>query len=351
VIVHQLLCAAGPVDAVTQQGIAWRRRFESFGFGGQDYAELLVPEMDRSVIRPARHLRPEPNELIVLHYSGYVASLERLLEMPNPLVLVYHNITPPRFFWGYEPVEAVRCAQGSAQLAQLAPRAQLAVGVSEYNACDLRAAGARETTVIPVLFERGRLPEPGPPKPPVGSPTILFVGRLAPHKRQDLLIRAFALYRRHRAPDAQLRLVGVPISPRFENALRRLASEQAPGAVSFESHIPSELVWQRYREADAFLCMSEHEGFCVPLLEAFHFGLPVIARPLAAITEVAGDAALLIDDDSLAVFAEALHLAVGDEALREEVRRRGAARLLAYDADESAVRMRETLERVALAVA
>jgi glycosyltransferase involved in cell wall biosynthesis len=346
-IVHQLLCAAGPVDAVTQQGLAWRRRFERWGWAGQDYAEVLAPEMDRSLVRPARQLQPAPGDVVVLHYSGYAANLDRLLDLPNPLLLIYHNITPPRYFWGYEPVEAVRCAQGAAQLQQLASRADATVGVSEYNVADLRAAGAKDASVVPILFERERLAEPA--NSDGDSPTILFVGRLAPHKRQDLAIRAFALYRRHRSPTARLVLVGVPISPRFERSLRRLATQLAPGAVEFESHISSAQLWERYRAASAFLCMSEHEGFCVPLLEAFHFELPVVARPFGGITEVAGDAALLLEDESLAVFAEALHLAVTDDELRAELRRRAALRLAHYDQERTAERMRGVVERMAVA--
>jgi glycosyltransferase involved in cell wall biosynthesis len=102
----------------------------------------------------------------------------------------------------------------------------------------------------------------------------------------------------------------------------------------------------RYRAAHAFLTLSEHEGFCIPLLESFHFGLPVIARPVGGIPEVAGDAALLADDEDLAVVAELLHLAVTDEALRGELRRRAAARLAAYAPAETEAKLRAAIESV-----
>ena len=344
--VHQLLGAAGPVDAVTQQGLAYRRLFREWGWDGQDYADVLAPDLDRRLFSSSGELDPDPDDVVLLHYSGYVPRLERLLERPNPTMLVSHNVTPSRYFWELEPSEAVRCALAPLQLADLARRVRLAAGVSEYNAADLRAAGARQVEVIPVLLDRQRL-GPASDGLPDGPPTILFVGRLAPHKRQDLLIRAFAMYRRHRAPDARLVLVGVPVSPRFERALRQLAAQVAPSAVTIESGVSAERLAALYRSAHAFLCLSEHEGFCIPLLEAFHFGVPVIARSVAGVPEVVGDAALLLDDSDVAVVAELLHLAVTDRELREELRRRAQARLDVYAYDRTARKLQETMHKVA----
>jgi len=344
--VHQLLGAAGPVDAVTQQGLAYRRLFREWGWDGQDYADVLAPDLDRRLFSSSGELDPDPDDVVLLHYSGYVPRLERLLERPNPTMLVSHNVTPSRYFWELEPSEAVRCALAPLQLADLARRVRLAAGVSEYNAADLRAAGARQVEVIPVLLDRQRL-GPASDGLPDGPPTILFVGRLAPHKRQDLLIRAFAMYRRHRAPDARLVLVGVPVSPRFERALRQLAAQVAPSAVTIESGVSAERLAALYRSAHAFLCLSEHEGFCIPLLEAFHFGVPVIARSVAGVPEVVGDAALLLDDSDVAVVAELLHLAVTDRELREELSRRAQARLDVYAYDRTARKLQETMHKVA----
>src|SRR5207248_10482274 len=140
----------------------------------------------------------------------------------------------------------------------------------EFSGRELGRLSGREAGVIPILFDRARLPPPGP-YPPPGPPTVLFVGRLAPHKRQDLVIRAFARFRRSR-PEALLVLVGTSLTGQFEAELRRLADRLAPGAVIFETAgVSRQRLAEYYRRAHAFLCLSEHEGFCVPLLEAFHF--------------------------------------------------------------------------------
>jgi glycosyltransferase involved in cell wall biosynthesis len=176
------------------------------------------------------------------------------------------------------------------------------------------------------------------------------VGRITPHKRHDLLIRAFALWRRERQPDARLVLVGEPLTPLFGDAVRDMADRLAPGAVTIESMLSAEELAGRWRSAHAFLCLSEHEGFCIPLLEAFHFGVPVVARAAGGVPEVAGDAALLFDTEGepdLAVVAEMLHVAVHDDGLRAELRARGERRLEAFAFSKSAAKLREAVEQVA----
>ena len=344
-VVHQLLSGAGPVDAVTGQARAYRRLFGEWGFAGEDRAAYLAPGVDGS-IRALRDFRAAPDDVLVFHYSAYAPKLRGLLDLPNPKLLVSHNVTPAKYLWDYEAAVAIHCAVGRAQLPEFARRVDLAAGVSEYNAAELREAGAARTTVVPILLDPARLGGPAPQDPPPGPPTILSVGRLTPHKRQDEVLRAFALYRGHRAPDARLLLVGEPLSPRYEEAVRELADRLAPGAVRFERGLTDAQLGDRYRSAHVLLSLSEHEGFCIPLLEAFALGVPVVARPVGGVPEVAGDAALLTDDADVAVVAELLHLAVTDEELRAELRARGARRAEAYAYPEVARRLREAIAAV-----
>jgi L-malate glycosyltransferase len=341
-VVHQLLSGAGPVDAVTGQARAYRRLFGEWGWGGEDRAAYLAPGLDGD-IRALRDFRAAPNDVLLFHYSAYAPKLRALLDLPNPKLLVSHNVTPARYLWDYEAAVAIHCAVGRAQLPEFARRVDLAVGVSAYNAAELRDAGAPRTAVIPILLDPARLGRPAPDHPPPGPPTILCVGRLTPHKRQDEVLRAFALYRRHRAPDARLTLVGEPLNPRYDRALHELADALAPGAIRFERGLTDAELGERYRSAHVVLSLSEHEGFCIPLLEAFALGVPVVARPAGGVPEVAGDAALLTDDDDLAVVAELLHLAVSDQELRAELRARGSVRAEAYAYPRVAERLRDAV--------
>jgi glycosyltransferase involved in cell wall biosynthesis len=342
--VHQLLSGAGPVDAVTTQALAFRRLFTEWGWGGSDAAVHLDPRVNGSFLAP-RDLRAGDDDVLLFHYSAYAPRLRPWLGRPNRKLLVYHNVTPARYLWGYEPVVAIHCAVGRSQLPDFARGVDLAAGVSEYNARELAEAGAPATAVVPILFDPAALGPPGPDTPP-GPPTVLGVGRLTPHKRHDLVLRAFALYRRHHAPDARLVLVGEPISKSYGRQIVDLAERLAPGAVRLEHTLPADELAARYRAAHAFLTLSEHEGFCIPLLESFHFGVPVIARPVGGVPEVAGGAALLSGDEDLAVIAGLLHLAVDDAALRAARRARGRARLEAYAPAATAAKLRTAVEQV-----
>ena len=337
--VHQVLSGAGPVDAVTRQALAWRERFRRWGWGGRDVAVHIDPRMNGAVA-PLAALDPAPGDALLVHYSAYAPRLETVLDLPNRILLLSHNVTPARWLWDHAPAVAVQCALGRRELDRFAARADLVAGVSAYNAAELGS-----DRVIPILFRAER-----PSEAPIGDRerrSVLFVGRLSPHKRQDELIRVVALLRRHRLPDAHLTLVGEPVSPAYRRSLEELADQLAPGGVTIESGLDDADLAARYRSAGVFVSLSEHEGFCIPLLEAFAAGLPVVARPSGAVGEVAGDAALLVGDRDPAVLAELIALALEDEELRAELATRGAARLNAYAPERTEVAMREALEELA----
>jgi L-malate glycosyltransferase len=340
--VHQILSGAGPHDAITSEALEFRDRFRDWGWGGADYADQIAPGVNGG-ITPLGGLRVAAEDLLLLHHSARTPKLDQLLALPNRKLLLYHNVTPAEWLWDHAPIVAAYCHVGRDQLEELVRGVDVAAADSSFNAAELRALGARQTEVIPLLIDLRRL---GPPsaEPPPRPPTILFVGRITPNKRQDEVIRAFALYRRHRAPDARLVLVGEPVTSGYADHIRALADELAPGAVTIERGLTPLELGDRYRAAHAFLCLSEHEGFCIPLIEAFHFGIPVIARPEGAIPETVGDAALLTDDPDLAVVAELLHLAVSDAALRAELDRRGEARVAAFGPELVAERLRAAVQ-------
>jgi L-malate glycosyltransferase len=333
--IHQVLSGAGPVDAVTTQAFEYRSAFRSWGMEGGVHAAAIEPSV-RSQVEPLKRLEPAPDDVLLFHYSAYAPRLEPMLEWPRRKLLVYHNVTPAEWLWEHQPHVATLCALGRDHLPRWAQGVNVAAAVSEYNARELRAAGARETRVVPILLERATR---AASRPSGGPPRILSVGRLAPHKRPELVLQAFELYRRANAPDARLDMVGEPLSPGYERALRELAGD----GVTIHGRVPQDELDRLWGRADAFLTLSAHEGFCVPLLEAFHAGVPVVASPSGGMPEVAADAALWADDDP-AVVAELLDLAVRDDELRAELTARGNARAEAYSYDAAAERLREAID-------
>jgi glycosyltransferase involved in cell wall biosynthesis len=342
--VHQILSGAGPRDAITTEALVFRERFRSWGWGGSDVAGRLAPGLGDAVGDLSSFV-PAPDDLLILHHSASTPGLDEILALPNRKLLLYHNVTPAAWLWDDAPLVAVHCALGREQLAELLVATDVAAADSAFNAAELTALGARRTEVIPLLVDPHRLGTPRARDAPTDpeAPTILFVGRLSPHKRQDRVIEAFSLYRRHRAPRARLVLVGEPLTLAYADHLRSLGDRLAPGAVCVESGLSAHELGDRYREADVFLCLSEHEGFCVPLLEAMYFGLPVIARATGAVPEVAGNAAILVADEDPALVSELLHLAVTDPDLVDALRLRGQDRLARYAPEAVAQRLRDVV--------
>jgi glycosyltransferase involved in cell wall biosynthesis len=341
--VHQALAGVGPYDAVSEQALVWRRLLTGWGYGGADHAAIIDPRAAER-FRPLSELRPEPDDLVVVRYSAWSPRLAPLLELDRRLLLVYHNITPAEYLWRHNAGVAAQCALGRARLPRFARAATVATADSEFNAAELRAAGADDVRVVPILLDRTRL-EPRAEPPAGEGPLVLVVGRVVPNKRPDLVLRAFAAYRDACAPDARLLVVGEPLSPPFGALVGRLAAAAGVNGASIAGSAPQPRLNAAYAAADVLLTLSEHEGFCIPLLEAFHFDLPVVARPAGAMPEVAGDAALWTGADfDAGVVAELLDLAVGDGALRSELAARGRARLEAYSAERVEAAVREAVE-------
>jgi glycosyltransferase involved in cell wall biosynthesis len=248
--------------------------------------------------------------------------MRRALELPGRKLIVHHNVTPPRYLWDHAPNVAASCALALRELPDYVRAADAVAAVSEFNAGEL---DREDVTVVPILRDPDRLRERG--TPPAGDgPLVLVVGRLVPNKRHDLAAQVFDAYRRGCEPNARLLFVGEPLTP----AYRRLVESWAPGAVA--GSLPQPDLNAAYAEASVLLSTSEHEGFCVPLLEAFEFGLPVVARPAGGMPEVGGDAVLWAGEEPFdpAVAAELIDAAVRDSELRAELARRGRARLEHY---------------------
>jgi glycosyltransferase involved in cell wall biosynthesis len=340
--VHQILSSAGPYDAVSVQARLWRRLLTEQGYGGSDYAGAIDPRA-RDAFRPIEELDSERRDLLVLRYSAYSPRLLPLLERAERKLLVYHNVTPPGYFWNHHPGVAVACAVGRAQLPLFAAAADVCAADSAFNAAELRAAGAAEARVLPILFDPARLEARGAP-PAVDGPLVLVVSRLAPNKRHDLAIAAFAAWRAEHGGTGSLMCVGEAVSPSYADLVARLAATVDGGAVTLGGGLSQPDLNAAYARADLVLSMSEHEGFSVPLLEAFAFGVPVLARPAGAMPEVGGDAVLWDRGHDLAVTAELIELALRDRALRAELVERGRARLEDYEHARTAERIVQAVQ-------
>jgi glycosyltransferase involved in cell wall biosynthesis len=247
---------------------------------------------------------------------------------------VYHNITPASYFEPYSAHLVVELDEGREQLSRLRDRVAVALAVSPYNARELEALGYRDVGVVPLIVDLDALPHAGLDATAerrleaTDGPVLLFVGQLLPHKRPDLLLSAFHLLCTYFVPEAVLVLVGAGRLVGYRAAVHRFARELNLTGAWFKGWVSDQELLAYYRRADVFVTASEHEGFCVPLLEAMHLDLPVVARSFAAVPETMGGAGLLLPpDDDPALLAEALHTTLTDDDVRSRLIEAGRRRV------------------------
>jgi glycosyltransferase involved in cell wall biosynthesis len=313
--VHQLLPAAAPRDAITDQAFGWRDVLRSWGYDSEIVAEHVDPELFGAVHRLDRAGRRLANRgSILLRYALWSATAEVALRVNGPVGLCYHNITPGNLLRDFNPGLADLCDRGRAALAGFRGRLDTVVADSTFNAEELRAAGLGDATVVPLLLD---LPTEAPRREPSREQVVVTVGRIVPNKRLEDVIKGFTLYQRRHAPEASLVIVGSDLGfEAYRAALEVLTARLGTLRVVFTGPISSEARDAWYRRADVFVSMSVHEGFCAPLLEALARGAPVVARSAGAMPETLGGAGLLLQDADSPLVAEALHEVVSSERTR-----------------------------------
>jgi glycosyltransferase involved in cell wall biosynthesis len=251
-------------------------------------------------------------------------------------VLIYHNITPAHWYAPYTYTVARDCAAGRLELASLRERTALGLGDSEYNRQELEDLGFAPTDVLPLLLDLSSLD--GPADPTVlarfddDRPTWLFVGRVVPNKCFEDIVRAFAYFQRYVNHRARLIVVGEhrSFSPYYD-AVQELAATLGVDGIHFTGHVTNAELRGYYRVADAFVCMSEHEGFCVPLFEAIYRDVPVFAFDAAAVPYSTGAGVMLLEDKDPALVAETVAAVLDDEPTRQALLRRQRAALASVD--------------------
>jgi glycosyltransferase involved in cell wall biosynthesis len=323
--VHQVLATAAPHDAVTTQAFNYRQLLRDWGRASEIIAENVHPSLTGDVLRldEAEHLLE--GSATILRYSIWTRGAEVVLALGKPLGLWYHNVTPAAYLARFNPDLAALSEAATRLLPRFRTRCRAIIADSRFNAEALAAAGLPGAVVVPLLLPVEHRPA-GPRN--VTRPLIITVGRIAPNKRLEDVIKVFFLYQKYNAPDARLAIVGSDAGfASYSAAVKELAQRIGVRDVMWVGQTSDAKRDALYEEASAYLCMSQHEGFCAPLVEAMAHGLPVVARDAGAVPETLAGAGLAIKDTELAVYSEALHEVVSSQRLREDLMRGAAARL------------------------
>ncbi|HVX22278.1 MAG TPA: glycosyltransferase [Acidimicrobiales bacterium] len=369
--VHQFVPMLHVGDAVGRHTLAIRDRLRSRGVPSEIYVELDDPETADQT-RPASTY-PEsarPDDVLVYQFATASALVDRLMARPERLVVNYHNVTPPPLFSPWDTGLVLHQLRARGELARLAGRAALGVAVSEVNRADLVQAGFAATEVVPPVVD---LPGAGDSvggqaggrtggqagsragsqagDQPAGRQEArrhgaqwLAVGRLAPNKAVEDVIAALLAYRAKYDPAAELLVVGKPAVPSYVAAVHRYVADLGlTGAVRFTGRVDDDELAAAYRSADVLVVSSEHEGFCLPVVEAMARGLPVVAYREGALPEVLGNAGVLLGSKGPVVMADAIRRLQVDDGWRATLVAAGLARVPALGLDSAGDRLVDLL--------
>jgi glycosyltransferase involved in cell wall biosynthesis len=240
------------------------------------------------------------------------------------MALIYHNITPPEYFVGVHRMLARQCFRGRRELKAYADRCDMALGDSEFNRQDLETLGFPRTAVLPVVPDFSHLDRT--PNWMVARDfdddwtNVLFVGRVIANKKIENLIRSFHAYHTFLNPRSRLLIVGAQSGfERYLASLTQLVETLGASHVHFVGHVSDEELVAFYDVADLFLCASEHEGFCVPLVEAFYKQVPVLAYAATAVPATMDGAGVLYDDKDPMHVAGLMDAITSDVALQDAI--------------------------------
>jgi len=324
--IHQLLPNLNYGDAISNHALWIRGLLRSLGYRSNIYARYIDPALQHECHFFLDHASESSSKHGVIYHHSIGAELtEYVKTLPDRKLLVFHNITPAKYFREFRPEFAALLESGIEELKSCASLFHVAVGDSRFNADELLGLGFPRAGVLPLCLPpelshmrlglRGR----------VGRHfrkrfTILYVGRMVPNKRFEDLIRAFYAFR-HIYPNSRLLLAGrYDRDDPYYGYLLKLATDlQVDSTVHFLGQVSWPRLRAAYATADLFLSMSEHEGFCVPLLEAMHFDVPILAYNSSAVPETLGNAGVLFTEKRFDEIAEMIELIRMDRTLRKRL--------------------------------
>lgn len=315
-------------DAVGNDTIALKKAIQELGYETCIYAEAVDQRLPKGTASDLCNGMPElDNSDIILYHMSTGSNLNYILEQYScRKVMIYHNITPPHFFHGYNAQAESNAQYGLDGLRHLADKIDYCLADSEFNQQDLRRAGFTcPIDVRPILIpfaDYEKKPDHAVLKKYAQDDwtNIIFVGRIAPNKKQQDIIAIFAFYKKYINPKSRLIFVGnAGGMEKYYDRLVKYAEALELNDVIFTGHIKFPEILAYYHIADIFLCMSEHEGFCVPLVEAMYFNIPVIAYQSCAVPWTMGGSGLVTDSKNPAEISLLIDRVLKDENLKQQI--------------------------------
>lgn len=346
--IHQILPTLSQGDAIGNEVRLMQSLFREWGYTSHIFAENIHPETTAFYVKKYEKYSHKDN-ILVYHYSIGSDITEFFKTLPDKKILIYHNITPPEYFVGINEGLFKLLKDGRDSLPSLVPFVKLAIGDSEYNRQELEKMGFSRTAVLPILIDFDtyhRFNTSIVQKYKDDYVNILFVGRISPNKKQENILKIFYYYKSIN-PKSRLFLVGgFNGCERYLDQLRDIVKKLQLSDVVFTGPVPFEDLISYYKIADIFLCMSEHEGFCIPLVESMFFNIPIIAYNSTAVPYTLKNSGILVNEKQYDEIAELINFITEDNNLKRKIIEQQKERLKTFQFDEIKNKLKIILNEV-----
>lgn len=349
--VIQILPTMAYGDAVGNNTLAIGEMLKQNGYETAIYAENIDSRLPAKAVKHVDEYKEKEGDIVIFHLSIWSRLNGLIKGLKAKVIIIYHNVTPPEFFEQYSKEAYELCKKGLEGVKALANVPVMCICDSEFNKQDLIRMGYKcPIEVVPILIAFDDYKKKHDEKiveqySDDGYTNLLFTGRIAPNKKQENVIKAFYYYKNYFNPKSRLFIVGsYNESDLYYRKLRAYVDELELNDVIFPGHIPFSQILSYYRIADVFVCMSEHEGFCVPLAEAMYFGVPVVAYNTTAVGETLGGSGLLLEDNNPVVVAEAINKLITNKEFSKQIVSNEKLRLNDFDNEKIKASMLDILK-------
>jgi L-malate glycosyltransferase len=345
--IHHFVPVLHRGDAVGRHTLRLREATRARGFRSEIFVDTVESDTEAETVPVLSYPGlAQAGDVVVYQFATASAMAPWLAGRSETLVVNYHNVTPPELMAPWDNHLALGQLRAQGDLRLLAPRTALAVADSVYNEAHLAGTGFTATAVISPSAALDATTEPAaaPALAPRLGTQWLAVGRVSPNKALESTIAALAVARAHGDTGTWLHVIGKPATDSYVTALHRYVADLGlADAVQFAGHASDATVEAAYATADVLVVTSEHEGFCVPVVEAMAAGVPVVAFDQGAVPEVLGGAGVLVSDKDPYALAAAIAALLRDAPRRDEVIAAGRQRLAALDLGSAADRFVDLL--------
>ncbi len=319
--IYQILPVVAHGDGVSQQAFQLECKLREIGYQCETYADSVQGKQIKKKVFSYHKLPKTSDEDILLYHLSIGSHLvEDLLVRKGRIVVVYHNITPYGWFAKYDKTLERLCKQGRVDMKKLAERVEFCLADSQYNANELREAGYTcPISVLPIMINFDKWKHTAVTRS-YHSCNILFTGRVVPNKRVEAVIETFFYIKKYFNSNARLELVGTyQENSLYFQKLQRYIKRLELTDVFFKGHVSEKELTEAYERADVYLSLSGHEGFCIPILEAMFFGIPVVALDCGAVSETMNGAGVLVKSTDGLLIAGVICDIINSAVLKTEI--------------------------------